>query len=324
MSAPWIIATAPGKIILFGEHAVVYGRPAIAVPVSQMRATATVARAEPGQGLKLALPDVGEAVELARATADHPLAHVARLTLAAVGLEQPPDWLVTVRSQIPIASGLGSGAAVATALVRALSQAADHPLSASQVSALVFESEKLFHGTPSGIDNTVIAFERPVWFVRGERPLPFAIGRPFTIIIADTGIASPTRVTVAAVRQGWQADPARYEARFDAIATVVQAARQAIEQGNVADLGPLMDENHRLLQEIGVSCRELDRLWAAARSAGALGAKLSGAGRGGNLIALVPPEVEISGRITAALKASGAASVITTIIGAEDTPHGPP
>ena len=140
------------------------------------------------------------------------------------------------------------------------------------------------------MDNTVIAFGQPVYFVRGQPPQPFAIGRPFTLAIADTGIHSPTKIAVGDVRRAWEREPARFEALFDRVAAVVEAARMAIAAGEPAKLGPLMDENHALLQEIGVSCPELDALVAAARSAGALGAKLSGGGRGGNMIALVTEE----------------------------------
>ncbi len=123
--------------------------------------------------------------------------------------------------------------------------------------------------------------------MRGQPPQTFHIGRPFRLAIADSGIASPTKVAVGDVRRAWEREPARFEALFDRVAVVVEAARSAIAAGEPERLGPLMDENHALLQEIGVSCPELDALVAAARAAGAVGAKLSGAGRGGNMIALV-------------------------------------
>ena len=137
-----------------------------------------------------------------------PLALVTRLTLEALGVATP-DWRILLRSTIPVSSGLGSGAAAATAIVRAIAAAAGRFLTPAEISALVFESERLFHGTPSGIDNTVVAYEQPVWFVRGQPPEPFAIARPVTLVIGDTGIASPTSVTVGDVRGGWQAEPAR-------------------------------------------------------------------------------------------------------------------
>jgi mevalonate kinase len=315
-------------VILFGEHAVVYGRPALAVPVAQVQAEAVVEDGAPAGGLIIYASDLGEELALRAAPADHPLAAAVRLTLAHLGLgivSREPDWRVTIRSSIPIAGGLGSGAAVAAAIVRALADAANTPwpdrqdrqyptptlpLPPAAVSALVYEVEKLHHGTPSGIDNTVIAYEQPVYFVAGQPPQPFAIGRPFTLAIADSGIASPTRIAVADVRKAWERESARYEALFDRIAAIVEAARQAIVAGEPDRLGPLMDKNHALLAELGVSCPELERLAAAARAAGAGGAKLSGAGRGGNLIALVTADAAPA--VAEALRAAGAVRVIVT------------
>ena len=309
----FIQASAPGKIILFGEHAVVYGRPAIAAPVSSVQATATVTQAAPGSGLLLELPHIGERVPVSGASTHMPLARVAMLALQALRCDATPDWSLTVRSTIPVASGLGSGAAAATAIVRALAAAAGATLTPDQVSALVFESEKLFHGTPSGVDNTVIAYGLPVWFVRGEPPQPFTIARPFVVVIGDTGIPSPTSIAVGDVRRGWQAELARFDALFDAVGQVAQAARRSIESGDVGGLGPLLDRNHSLLQQMGMSCPELDYLCLAARQAGALGAKLSGGGRGGNMIALVQPDA--AGQVIEALLRAGAVGAFSTSIG---------
>lgn len=303
------VGSAPGKVILFGEHAVVYGRPALAAPVTQVCATATVEAGAAGEGLSIHAVDLSERVSLA--CPGHPLAEIARLALAELRLTEP-DWRVSVRSTIPIASGLGSGAAVSAALARALSAAAGQPFAADRVSAIVYEVERLHHGTPSGIDNTVIAYGQPVYFKRGDPPRPFAIGAAFMLVIGDTGIASPTKVAVGDVRAAWQRETARYEALFDAVGAVVEAAKEAIAAGQVDALGPLMDENQRLLREIGVSGPELERLIDAARAAGAGGAKLSGGGRGGNMIALVTRET--AANAADALIAAGAKRAIVTEI----------
>ena len=134
------------------------------------------------------------------------------------------------------------------------------------VSRLAYEVEKLHHGTPSGIDNTVIAFNRPVYFVRGEPIQTFNVKRPFTVAIGNTGIASPTKIAVGDVRTGWEADRARYEAWFDQIGAIAQQARSAIERGEIDQLGPLMDQNQTLLEQIDVSSVELARLIGAAKS----------------------------------------------------------
>ncbi len=303
------VGTAPGKVILFGEHAVVYGRPALAAPVTQVCATVVVQEGEPGQGLVIHALDLAQQV---RPDEDgHPLAEAVRLGLKWLGLAEP-DWDADVSSTIPIASGLGSGAAVSVALLRGLAAAAGREFSAAEVSALAYEVERLHHGTPSGVDNTVVAYGQPVYFVRGRAPQPFTIGRPFLLAIGDTGIASPTKVAVGDVRAAWQREPERYEALFDRVGAIVEAARDAISEGRPEVLGPLMDANHALLQQIGVSSPELDALVCAANAAGAGGAKLCGGGRGGNMIALVTPDT--AERVAGALRAAGAVRVIVTEI----------
>ncbi len=304
---------APGKVILFGEHAVVYGRPAVAVPVTQVWATAEMQAG--GTDLTLRAVDLGQEFSLADAPADEPLAAAVRLTLDHLQAELPAATL-TVRSTIPIASGMGSGAAVAVAVIRALAAFLGAPLADEVVSGLAYQVEKLHHGTPSGIDNTVVTYARPVYFVRGQPIQTFRIARPFRLLIADTGVPSPTRLTVGDVRQGWQRGPARYERIFDRIGRIATAARGAIESGRLTELGPLMNQNHALLRALEVSSPELDALAQAALAAGAEGAKLSGGGRGGNLIVLVRPETEEAVR-QALLAPPGAAGVIVTWVGQE-------
>ena len=305
---------ASGKVILFGEHAVVYGRPAIAVPVTDVQATARVEDAAPGSGILIHAPDIGQTIDVATAPADEPLSFTVRRTLARLGRAwQDLDLSLTLVSSIPVASGLGSGAAVVTAIVRALTAHLGCPLDKKEVSSIVYETEKIFHGTPSGIDNTVIAFEQPVYFVKGRLIEPFAVRRPFWIAIADTGLPSLTRESVADVRAAWQRDRQAYEAIFDRVGAVADAARAAIEEGRIAALGALMAENQRLLRRLDVSLPELERLIEAAQRAGAQGAKLSGGGRGGNMIALIEPQQ--ADAVRAALQAAGAKRVIVTEVG---------
>ncbi|MBU4225791.1 MAG: mevalonate kinase [Chloroflexi bacterium] len=306
---PLTRCSAPGKIILFGEHAVVYGFPALAAPVTQVQATATVmADARPGTWIDA--PEVGLSSELSRLSPDLPLVTVIQSVFSALGIDRPPACTVHIESTIPVASGLGSGAAVSVAVIRALSSFIERPLSDEQVNSLAFEVERLYHGTPSGIDNTVITYARPVFFVKGQPIEPLRVGWPFTIVIGDSGIPSPTKETVGDVRRKWEADPQPVEKIFDQIGVVVHEARQAIEIGNIPALGSLMDENHALLREMGVSSAALDRLTEAARKSGALGAKLSGGGRGGNMIAVVSKEDAPA--VADALMSAGARRTIIT------------
>lgn len=309
MTPPPIAAgSAPGKIILFGEHAVVYGHPAIAAPLSQVRAQAHVVAST---ACTVAAIDIRRQVAVTSAPADDPFALIIRLVCAELGQPLPP-WRIEVHSDIPIASGLGSGAAISAALARAVLAAFSASLPPSRLSELVYEVEKLHHGTPSGIDNTVVVYEQPVWFVRGQAPQAFGVGARLPIVVADTGVPSPTRVAVADVRRAWQADPSHYEALFERIAACSRQARLAIEAGDMRKLGALMNENQALLTEIGVSSPELAHLVRCARQAGALGAKLSGGGRGGNMIALVAPERVAP--VVAALKACARRVIQTELL----------
>jgi mevalonate kinase len=306
-------ASAPAKLILCGEHAVVYGRPAIAVPLGDIRAYAQVAQGAPGGGLRFHAPDLGEDWSAAEQP-EHPLSELAAATLARLGVP-PSDLAITVRSAIPIASGMGSGAAIGTALVRALASYAGWRLPPDEVAALVYDSERRYHGTPSGIDNTVVAHERAIWFVRGAPPTiePVVIGAPLTLVVGDTGVRSATKLPVGAVREAWQASPEAYEARFDEVGALVARAREALAAGDAATLGRLLDANQAFLERIGVSSPELERLVRAARAAGALGAKLSGAGWGGVMLALTTPDGQRA--VEDALLAAGAARVLGTVLG---------
>ena len=311
---PAITATAPGKIILFGEHAVVYGRPAIAAPVDQVRARAIVT-AEPRRmrgEVRIQAPDMDLEAYLDELEETNPLGLAVRLVLNELGVEQPPACTLRITSSIPVASGLGSGAAVSVALIRAFSEYMGRPLPVETVSALAYEVEKLHHGTPSGIDNTVISYGLPVYFVRNQPIQLLRVPVSFTIVIGDTGVQSPTAVAVADLRRAWQADARRYEPLFDDAAAIAMQARELIETGRPQALGPLMDENQDLLGAMGVSSPELEHLVAAARAAGVLGAKLSGAGRGGNMIALVDPEN--ASQVVQALRSAGAARTVTAVI----------
>ena len=311
-------ASAPGKIILFGEHAVVYNRPALAVPVTQVHVDVEVLDS-PRKGFFIHAPGIDLHAELNSLPANHPIASVMLKVFKLCGISQTPDLEINILSTIPVASGLGSGAAVSVALIRALSSYYLHSLSDNEINELAFEVEKLHHGTPSGIDNTVITYNKPVYFIKGQPMEIFKVGRPFTIVIGDTGISALTKESVGDVRSLWLRDTVNFENYFNEIAQIALIARRSIESGKPELLGELMDQNHALLQNLTVSSSELDRLVEAARSAGALGAKLSGGGRGGNMIALVEqPKAE---SVADALISAGAKRTIITEISQESAPQ---
>lgn len=309
-------ATAPGKIILFGEHAVVYGRPAIAAPVTQVRATAVVEDGEKDDIL-LRAPDLGRESWFSRTPKNEPFARAVDLVLESSSLPNLPNLIITVNSTIPIASGLGSGAAMAAAVIRALARhlRLTGLTSDSKVSELTYQVETILHGTPSGIDNTVVAYEKPVFFVRQEpqnRIETFSVAQPLRLLIADSGKPSMTKDVVGDVRRRWQEEPAKFNRLFDECGRIAQTARLQIESGDLNEIGKLMLENQALLREMTVSTPELESLIDVAISAGALGAKLSGAGRGGNMIALVDQRLE--NHVKEELLKVGARQVFSSVI----------
>ncbi len=309
-------ASACAKAILLGEHAVVYGRPAIAVPIPARTAVVEVHDAAPGAGIGIVAHDLNRRYQRGACPVDSD----GEFMLAAVeGVLQHvcpgrscPDLEISVRSTIPIARGLGSGAAVSAAIARGIAAHLGISIPQDQLSELVFATECLLHGTPSGIDNTVVCCESAIWFRRGQAPELLPVGGPITLVIGDTGIPSRTSESVARVRRRGEREPEAVEALLDGIGDVVARGRAAIAVGDLQALGRAMDRDHALLQELGVSGTALDTLVAAAREAGALGAKLSGGGMGGCMIALATPQG--AAHVEAALLGAGAHDTIVSQI----------
>jgi len=308
-------ASAPGKLILFGEHAVVYNRPAMAVPITQVQAKVVITPSErPEAGIWIDAPDVSVDAHFEELPPGHALGSIIKTVLQALNLHTQPHLHIRITSSIPVACGLGSGAAVSVALIRALSDHLGLGMDDQQVNALCFETERFLHGTPSGIDNTVITYARPVYFIKGQPIETFQAKTPFTLVVADTGILATTKESVGDVRKLWEAHPEHWNGIFDRVAEIVRQARHSIETGEWQKIGALMDANHALLQEMTVSSHELDKLVVTARDAGALGAKLSGGGRGGNMIALVNPQTTSAEKVAAALQNAGAKRTIITTV----------
>ena len=304
-------SSAPGKVILIGEHAVVYGRPALAVPVTQVHADVEVTDSS-RSGIWIDAPDIDLHAEINTLPSDHPIASVIHNFLFISRISPFPNLNIKITSTIPVASGLGSGAAVTAALTRGLASHLKFPMPDEEISSFTYEIEKIHHGTPSGIDNTVVTYAKPVYFIKDQPIELLTVGNPFTIVIGDTGISAPTKESVGDVRKLWEADKAKWEALFDKVGEISNKARNAIENGKIDELGELMNQNHSLLQKMTVSSSKLDNLVSAALNAGVAGAKLSGGGRGGNMIALV--EKEKAPVISEALLSAGAKRTIITTV----------
>jgi mevalonate kinase len=211
-------------------------------------------------------------------------------TILSQNKQKEPNLTINLSSELPQGSGMGSSAATATAVCRALSNHLGVDLDANQVSELVFNAEKIVHGTPSGIDNTVVAYEMPVYFVKGKKPKTFVPGKRFYLVIGDTGIEASTKETVRNVRKAWEKEPRLMEGYFSEIEKVTERGKLAIEQGKTELVGEIMNKNHELLNSIGVGHKKLEQLVDIVNKAGALGAKLTGGGGGGNMVALAKNE----------------------------------
>jgi mevalonate kinase len=283
-----IEASACAKLILFGEHAAVYGYPVIAIPLLALRAKASLIKAVEGSGLIIDAADIAERWVLRSLDEEphSPLLLLAKRLIFLAGSVSVPDVLITISSDIPIASGLGSGAAVATALARVLVAFLRLKLSLNALNMLVYEAERFYHGNPSGIDNLVIVYERPLYFVRDFGVHFLEVSSDLVFLILDSGIPSSTRVAVSEVRVSYFSSRAGF--RFPVVVShLVDSAFSSLDSAESGQLGALMVQNHCLLQLVGVSHPVLDRLVFCLLEMGSFGSKVSGAGVGGNLVALV-------------------------------------
>ena len=291
---------AAGKVILFGEHAAVYGRHALALPIpAAVRAYADVAE---GACTTLSIPAWSVSGQVALETPQGVDAAIA-LIRAELGLADT-HFSITVDSRLPRGMGLGSSAAVAVAVTRAMSQAMNLDVDDERVNAIAFECEKLAHGTPSGVDNTLATYAKPMLF-RNDNELfieQLALAEVPPLLIAYGNEAGLTNEQVAGVRARRAQSPARYDALFDEIDRISTAGATLLEAGNLAELGLSMNVCQGLLNAIEVSTPELEHMVTLARRSGATGAKLTGAGGGGSIVALCPGTLD---RVEAAMQQAG-------------------
>ena len=293
----------------------VYGESAMAVPLRRPKAEATVSQAPGGRPAAVELKDFKirwPGKPRAIPPEVRPFARIIQACVKRFPEVPAKGWKLTVRSQIPSGCGLGSGTAVSAAAFRAIFRYFNVPHTAQTLSEMVYEIEKLHHGTPSGIDNTVISMGRPILFRRGAEAQIMAVPRSRCfLVIGHTGKRHSTSAVVSAVARARAAQPARYNAIFREIGLLSKLGAKAFEKGLWRELGLLMNRNQDLLERLGVSSPELDALVQAARSAGVLGAKLSGAGRGGCMAALTN-DPACARRTRRALRAAGAAETFLT------------
>ncbi len=278
-------ARAAGKVILLGEHAVVYGQHALAVPIPD--AVSATVRRQDGP-TTLSIPDWNLATHIdaaGRNGVDALVMTIVRaLDVAGSG------FAIAVQSRLPRGMGLGSSAAIAVAIVRAFDDYLQLDLDDERVNEIAFECEKHAHGTPSGVDNTLATYARPMLFRnRGSlQVIDVEPAAPLPLLVAWGAESGDTRQQVSGVRDRRGVDPQTFDALFAEIDRISLAGADALREGNYDRLGHLMNVGHGLLNAVGVSTPELERMVDIARRNGASGAKLTGAGGGGSIVALCP------------------------------------
>ena len=278
-------AESCGKVILFGEHSVVYGQPALAAGLPRGLELSAKESADANAPSRLRIPEWEIDLPL-QADEDHPVAKAARAVLQHC--EAPiSGWEIDGRAHLPARAGLGSSATLGVAMAR-LGLGAEAPVEAVVEAAI--EGEKIFHGTPSGLDCEIAARGGLISFTRGGGAKDISIPTPLSLVIAPSKIPRSTAEQVANVKALFERRPKLIGSLMDTLGALVGEVCEQLESGDQAGIGESMNIAHELLSALGVSIPKLDNLCACARGAGALGAKLTGAGGGGCILALVDSE----------------------------------
>lgn len=307
-----------GKVILFGEHFVVYGVPAIAASVD--RKTEIEISGLEGTRKELEQKIIADyegrwkeknLIEAEKET--NWFRKILFPLLKEMNLEGNNFYLKIINN-IPVGSGMGSSAAISVALVRELNEFFKLNLSNERVCELAYKAEEIFHGTPSGIDNTLATFRGIILFEKGKKIERLKVSEPINIVIARIKRKGNTKKLVASVKEFRERNLEEFGRMEEKERELVNRARKALENNDLIELGKLMNANQKLLEIIGVSTRELEELCEIALQNGALGAKLTGAGGGGCMIALAENE-ESQEKLEKALEKKSLEVIKTMIIG---------
>ncbi len=278
-------AAAAGKVILLGEHAVVYGHHALAVPLpGALRAGVS----EAGEGIRVCAPHWGLSKTIdprCRTGIDAAVARICELLDIGIG-----PLTIDIDTRLPMGKGLGSSAAFAVAVTRALASYHGIDVDDARVNEIAFACEQLAHGTPSGIDNAIACYERMLLYRRSDELEMQTVAAPLSLplVLGIGHTSASTETMVAGVAHRRRQSPTAFDSLFELMSALSLDATRAVERGDFEHLGASMNVAHGLLNGIGVSTPELEEMVDVAREAGALGAKLTGAGGGGAIVALCP------------------------------------
>ncbi|PXW90910.1 mevalonate kinase [Streptohalobacillus salinus] len=289
------------KLILIGEHAVVYDQPAIAIPFDAVSAEVTI---YPKAGPVELISDFYQGRMTDLPTKMQGLKEIVSATCEKLH-QQVKDFSIELTSTIPIGRGLGSSAAIATSIIRGLFNYFERDLSLKTLRDLVDVSETYAHGTPSGIDREAVINDEPIWFQKGELIEPIELSVPLNIVVADTGRIGDTHLAVTSVKDRLQEAPLATEQSFDKLGKLAREVRTLLKTGELTQLGERLVKAHQELKALGVSDPGLDHYVEVSLLNGALGAKLTGGGRGGCMFALCA-SAEATIGVEAALKNAGA------------------
>ena len=302
-----------GKAILFNEHFVVYGIPAIVSAIGKY----TVAKIEQIDRSGWTLSDNRKATPRYKEDKLDQQKDSINNIIKKIGVDLSKKGVdITLEGNLYCASGVGASAASCVAIARALSNHYQLNLSDEEINRAAYEGELAYHGTPSGIDNTASTFGGLIWYEKKDPIVmdKIRIPAPVEIVMGNTGKVANTTAAVAGVRERKEKNPGKYKEIFDRAENIAYLAKDALIDEDYEELGKLMNENHKLLQQIEVSSKELDFLVKLARDHGALGAKLTGGGLGGNMIALTPGK-DLQDEVANAMEKEGFQTV-KTVIGA--------
>ncbi len=296
LSQSQIQVSAPGKAILIGEHSAVYGFPALAVALPDIRLQLTLKAHPAGEAPRSWLSAFefhvrGKPWDISTThleTLYAALQMACDISESGIQLAEIEPQGIEVTSQIPLGAGMGGSAALSSAFVRLIDKVTQKSESTS-LESLAFRTNKidaLFHGNASGLDAAAVAGNGVIQFEKGKGAEPVSFSKPFYLVLVDSGERSETLTMVEGVAQRRLQEQEKIDFALHSLGDLALQARDALVQGRLEDLGSYLNDAQVLLESLGVSTRRVEDISHKLRSVGALGAKLTGAGGGGMVLGL--------------------------------------